>query len=149
QIESYRDKHIFITTNRKLLRQTHFYCDKWKVIATKTHLPKLNRIRRSLFRRCASGVRPNSQTPSESRKEIPIMTTTPKISPIRAVMGFNAMTANDLLAFALGVLKALTGNASFTNPTVSLTVFGNDITVYSNALAAALDGGKNAKTESK
>jgi hypothetical protein len=92
---------------------------------------------------------PELRNLSESRKEIPIMTTTTKISPIRAVMGFSAMAANDLLAFALGVLKALTGNASFANPTVSLTVFGNHITVYSNAIAAALDGGKNAKAASK
>jgi hypothetical protein len=44
------------------------------------------------------------------------------------------------------VLKGLTGNASFPNPTVPLTTFGNDITTYSNAVTAALDGGKNAKS---
>ena len=69
-----------------------------------------------------------------------------KVSPIRAVMGFNAMIDNKLLVFATGVLKALTGNASYPNPTVLLTTFGNDITAYSNAITAALDGGKNAKT---
>ena len=68
---------------------------------------------------------------------------TTKVSPIRAVMGFNTMT--DLVLFANGVLKGLTGNASFPNPAVLLTTFGNDITVYSNAVTAALDGGKNAK----
>jgi hypothetical protein len=70
---------------------------------------------------------------------------TTKVSPIRAVMGFGAMVANNLVAFAKGVLAGLTGNASFANPTVSLTTFGNDITTYSNAITAALDGGKNAK----
>jgi hypothetical protein len=68
-----------------------------------------------------------------------------KVSPIRAVMAFNAMIDATLVVFASGVLKALTGNASFPNPTLSLTTFGNDITTYSNAITAALDGGKNAK----
>jgi len=72
-----------------------------------------------------------------------------KVSPIRAVMGFNAMTDANLVVFANGVLKGLTGNASFPNPTVPLTTFGNDITAHSNAMTAALDGGKNAKTASK
>jgi hypothetical protein len=74
---------------------------------------------------------------------------TTKVSPIRAVMGFNAMTDANLVLFANGVLKGLTGNASFPNPTVPLTTFGNDITAFSNANTAALDGGKNAKTAAK
>jgi hypothetical protein len=60
-------------------------------------------------------------------------------------MGFSAMTDANLVVLANGVLKGLTGNASFPNPTVSLTTFGNDITAYSNDITAALDGGKNAK----
>src|SRR5437016_14215751 len=68
-----------------------------------------------------------------------------KTSPIRVVMGFGSMADANLVVLANGVLKALTGNASFPNPTVSLTTFGNDITAYSNAVTAALDGGKNAK----
>jgi hypothetical protein len=69
-----------------------------------------------------------------------------KVSPIRAVTAFNPMIDATLVVFANGVLKGLTGNASFPNPTVSLTTFGNDITIYSNAVTAALDGGKNAKS---
>ena len=69
-----------------------------------------------------------------------------RVSPIRAVMGFSAMADANLVVLANAVLKALTGNASFPNPTVSLTTFGNDITAYSNAVTAALDGGKNAKS---
>ena len=69
-----------------------------------------------------------------------------KASPIRAVMGFNAMADANLVVLANGVLKGLTGNASFPNPTVALTAFENNITVYSNAITAALDGGKNAKS---
>src|SRR5437763_15823944 len=68
------------------------------------------------------------------------------VSPIRAVMGFNALTDANLVVLANGVLKGLTGNASFPNPTVPLTTFGNDITAYSNAVTEALDGGKNAKS---
>ena len=68
-----------------------------------------------------------------------------KTSPIRVVMGFGSMSDANLVVLANAVLKALTGNASFPNPTVSLTTFGNDITAYSNAVTAALDGGKNAK----
>ena len=69
-----------------------------------------------------------------------------KVSPIRAVMGFSAMTDANLVVLANGVLKGLTGNASYPNPTVPLTTFGNDITAYSSAVTAALDGGKNAKS---
>jgi len=77
------------------------------------------------------------------------MTTTTKVSSIHAIMGFDAMIDNNLVVTASGVLKGFTGNASFPAPTVSLTTFGNDITTYSNAITAALDGGKNAKAASK
>ena len=53
-----------------------------------------------------------------------------RVSPIRAVMGFSAMADANLVVLANAVLKALTGNASFPNPTVPLTTFGNDITAY-------------------
>src|SRR5947207_15687912 len=69
-----------------------------------------------------------------------------KASPIRAVMGFNAMTDANLLVLANGVVKALTGNASFPDPIVPLPVFANNITAYSNAITAALDGSKSAKS---
>jgi len=68
-----------------------------------------------------------------------------KVSPIRAVMGFAAMIDALLVVLATAVLKGLTGNAAFPNPTIPLTTFANDITIYSNAVAAALDGGKSAK----
>jgi hypothetical protein len=70
---------------------------------------------------------------------------TSKVSPIRAVMGFAAMIDALLVVLAGAVLKGLTGNAAFPNPTISLITFANDITIYSNAVAAALDGGKSAK----
>jgi hypothetical protein len=65
---------------------------------------------------------------------------------VHAVMGFAALTDAKLLMFANGVLKALTGNAAFPNPTPSLATFATDLTSFSNAATAALDGGKNAKS---
>ena len=70
---------------------------------------------------------------------------TSKVSPIRAVMGFAAMIDALLVVLAAAVLKGLTGNAAFPNPTIPLATFANDITIYSTAVAAALDGGKSAK----
>ena len=69
-----------------------------------------------------------------------------KISPIHAVMGFAGLIDSKLLLLANGVLKALTGNAAFPTPTISLATFATDIATFSNAAAAALDGGKNAKS---
>jgi hypothetical protein len=48
------------------------------------------------------------------------------------------------VTFATAVIKGLTGNTAFPNPTIDLTAFGTAVTTYSNAIAAALDGGKNA-----
>jgi len=61
-------------------------------------------------------------------------------------MAFKAITDANLIVLANGVLKGLTGNASFPSPTVPLTTFENDIPAYSNAVTAALDGGKSAKS---
>ena len=52
---------------------------------------------------------------------------TSKVSPIRAVMGFAAMIDALLVVLAGAVLKGLTGNAAFPNPTISLITFANDI----------------------
>ncbi|PYS04111.1 MAG: hypothetical protein DMG16_03740, partial [Acidobacteria bacterium] len=49
------------------------------------------------------------------QKEIPMSVSKTKVSPIRAVMGFNALTDANLVVLANGVLKGLTGNASFPN----------------------------------
>ena len=68
-----------------------------------------------------------------------------KVSPIRAAMNFSAMAHALLVVFATAVLKGLTNNPAFPNPTVPLTTFGDHTTTYSNAVTAALDGGKNAR----
>jgi hypothetical protein len=69
-----------------------------------------------------------------------------KLSVVHAVLGFAAMTDAKLLMLANAVLKALTGNAAFPNPTPSLATFTTDLTAFSNAATAALDGGKNARS---
>jgi len=74
------------------------------------------------------------------------MSKSAKFTPVHAVMGFGGMTDAKLLMLANGVLKALTGNAAFPNPTPSLATFTTDITTFSNAATAALDGGKNARS---
>jgi hypothetical protein len=61
-------------------------------------------------------------------------------------MGFAALTDPKLLMLANGVLKGLTGNAAFPNPTPSLATFTTDLTAFSNSATVALDGGKNAKS---
>jgi hypothetical protein len=74
------------------------------------------------------------------------MSKSTKVRPVKAVMGFSALTDPKLLMLANGVLKGLTGNAAFPNPTPSLATFTTDLTTFSNAATAALDGGKNAKS---
>ena len=71
--------------------------------------------------------------------------TTTKVSPIRAVMGFDALQNPDLIVLANSVVKGLTGNAAFTTLPIPIATFTNDVNTYSAAASAALDGGKNAK----
>ena len=71
---------------------------------------------------------------------------TTKLTPIRAVMGFNAMSPANLVILANAILKAMTGNANFPTPAVDLTAFATVVSAYAAAVAAALDGGKNAKS---
>lgn len=73
------------------------------------------------------------------------MSKSTKATPVRAVMGFSTLTDLNLQSLASGVLKDLTGNAAFPNPTPSLAVFTTDVTTFTNAAQAAVDGGKNAK----
>ena len=68
-----------------------------------------------------------------------------KAAHVRAVTNFSSLLDSVLVTLALAVIKGLTGNAAFPNPTVDLTAFGNTVTTFSAAIAAALDGGKNAK----
>jgi hypothetical protein len=44
----------------------------------------------------------------------------------------------------MAIIKGLRGNAAFPNPSVDLTAFGTTATTFSEATAAALDGGRIA-----
>jgi hypothetical protein len=68
-----------------------------------------------------------------------------KTAHVRAVTNFSKLLDSVLVTLALAVIKGLTGNAAFPNPTVDLTAFATAVTTFSAAIAAALDGGKNAK----
>jgi hypothetical protein len=68
-----------------------------------------------------------------------------KAARVRAVTNFSKLLDSVLVTLATAVIKGLTGNAELPNPTVDLTAFGKTVTTFSAAIAAALDGGKNAK----
>jgi hypothetical protein len=61
------------------------------------------------------------------------------------VTGFSKLSPNDLVNLARKVVNGLTGNAAFPNLPIDLTAFTTLINSLSDAIVAALDGGKNAK----
>jgi hypothetical protein len=89
---------------------------------------------------------PSSPSPptGSSSATTPAGKSSKKAAPVRAVNNFSTLSDSDLVTLATAVIKKLTGNASFPNPTVDLTAFGTEVTTFSEAAAAALDGGKNA-----
>ena len=72
-------------------------------------------------------------------------TTTKKTSPIRALTGFSTLNDANLVVQADAVIAGMTNNAAYPNPPIAIATFSTGVTTYSNAIAAALDGGKNAK----
>jgi hypothetical protein len=88
---------------------------------------------------------PATPTASSSANAPAPKSKTTKAAPVRAVTNFSSLSDSDLFTLATAVIKGLTGNAAFPNPTVDLTAFGNAVTTFSAATAAALDGGKTAK----
>jgi hypothetical protein len=70
---------------------------------------------------------------------------TKKATPIRAVTNFSTLKPSDLAALTTTVIKGMTGNTAFPTPPVDLTALNTALNSYSAAVAAALDGGKNAK----
>jgi hypothetical protein len=66
---------------------------------------------------------------------------------IRISLAFRNMAHATLLAFAMAILKLLTGNANFPNPTVDLAVLSAAIASYSAAIAESLDGSRRAISE--
>ena len=70
-----------------------------------------------------------------------------KAAPVRAINNFSRLTDPELVTLAIAVIKGLTGNAAFPNPTVDLAAFGNTVTAFQELAAAALDKGKKAIAE--
>lgn len=68
-----------------------------------------------------------------------------KPTAIKAVTGFSKLSPSDLVNQARAVVKGLTGNAAFPNLPVDLNAFNTSINSLSDAIVAALDGGKLAK----
>ena len=67
-----------------------------------------------------------------------------KAAPVRAVTNFASLSDSELFTLAMAIIKGLRGNAAFPNPSVDLTAFGTTATTFSEATAAALDGGRIA-----
>ena len=86
-----------------------------------------------------------SATPTASSTANALAPKTKSTKAVHAVTNFSSLLDSVLVTLALAVIKGLTGNAAFPNPTVDLTAFGNTVATFSAAIAAALDGGKNAK----
>jgi hypothetical protein len=72
-------------------------------------------------------------------------THTKKPAAIKALTGFTKLSPNDLLNQGRGVVKGMTGNTAFPNPSVDLNAFSTLLDTLSNDIVSALDRGKNAK----
>ena len=70
---------------------------------------------------------------------------TKKPTTIRAVTNFNALSPTDLESLTTTVIKGMTGNTSFPTPPVDLTALNASLSAYIAAVAAAVEGGTNAK----
>src|SRR2546427_13290218 len=66
---------------------------------------------------------------------------------IQAVLGFPALTPQDLLQAATAIYTGTNGNSAFPNPAVDMAVLKADIDNFSSAITASLDGGKKAIAE--
>jgi hypothetical protein len=66
----------------------------------------------------------------------------PKPKSIKPLEGYTSMTDADLVARAMAVLAALTGNSNFQNLPVDLATLKTDIDTLSTLISEALDGSK-------
>jgi hypothetical protein len=71
-------------------------------------------------------------------------TTTSKPTPIKAVANFSAMEDAGLSIYAGAVAKGMTGNSDLSKSPVEIAVFSANVRAFTDAIQAALDGGKNA-----
>jgi hypothetical protein len=70
------------------------------------------------------------------------VTTQPKIKLIKPIENFTRVTDGDVAARATAVQTAMTGNATFANPPVDLTLFKTAIDLFNALIAEALDRSK-------
>jgi hypothetical protein len=76
---------------------------------------------------------------------VPLINFKIKIHPMQRInLGFGRYTDAALLVIAQAILAALTGNTFFPTPTPTLAALQTAVEAYSEALAAAVDGGKTA-----
>jgi hypothetical protein len=84
--------------------------------------------------------------PASTATTAPAATTNKKPASLKAVTGFGKLDPNALANTAHHVAKAIGGNASyFPNPPVDPAALDASATTLSNAVLAAMDGGKTAK----
>jgi hypothetical protein len=70
------------------------------------------------------------------------MSAQPKIKLIKPIENYNGVSDGEVAARAAAVQTAMTGNTSFANPPVDLTVFKTAIDQFNALIAEALDGSK-------
>jgi hypothetical protein len=75
------------------------------------------------------------------------MTSTTKVTPIKASLAFVKAVPADLYTFAGSVYSGMNGNAAYPNPPVDMPTFKTAIDTFDTLLAAALDGSKKVLTQ--
>ncbi len=84
--------------------------------------------------------------PASTATTAPAATTTKKPASLKAVTGFGKLDPNTLVNTAHHVAKGIGGNPTyFPNPPVDPAALDASATTLSNAVLAAMDGGKTAK----
>src|SRR5271169_4352438 len=85
--------------------------------------------------------------PASTATTAPAATTTKKPASLKAVTGFGKLDPNALANTAHHVAKGVGGNpVYFPNPPIDPATLDASANTLSEAVLAAMDGGKNAKT---
>src|ERR1700752_1171042 len=84
--------------------------------------------------------------PASTVTTVPAATTTKKPASLKAVTGFGKLAPNDLATTAHHIAKGVGSNPKyFSNPPVDPAALDASATTLSDAVLAAMDGGKTAK----
>ena len=75
------------------------------------------------------------------------MTSTKKVTPIKASLAFVKAAPADLYTFAGSVYSGMNGSAAYPNPPVDMPTFKTAIDTFDTLLTAALDGSKKALSQ--